>query len=186
MQASTFRGVNVGTCKDRRPLQKLSTQQRSSNGWAGGSRRGCLWKLLPSKPTAPQTTAPALDSILLWPYDGWTTALNGWMRSGDRDGDGCRNSGAANSLCPCAISPAAGTWHAAQRAGRGSRCRSTTGKGSDVAPFSPPAAPPVDPFAEKTVYKDNLFDKAMIYYFSNVMSKQLGGACLPQRCCAWQ
>jgi hypothetical protein len=37
-------------------------------------------------------------------------------------------------------------------------------------------SPPADPFAEKTVYKDNLFDRAMIYYFSAVMSKQLGGA----------
>lgn len=33
----------------------------------------------------------------------------------------------------------------------------------------------MDPFAERTVYKDNLFDRAMIYYFSKVMSDQLGG-----------
>ncbi len=32
-----------------------------------------------------------------------------------------------------------------------------------------------DPFAERSTYKDNLFDRAMIWYFSSVMSKQLGG-----------
>jgi hypothetical protein len=31
----------------------------------------------------------------------------------------------------------------------------------------------VDPFAEKTVYKDNIFDRAMLWYFSSVMSNQL-------------
>lgn len=36
-----------------------------------------------------------------------------------------------------------------------------------------PTRPPAG--AERTVYKDNLFDRAMIYYFSKVMSDQLGG-----------
>lgn len=39
----------------------------------------------------------------------------------------------------------------------------------------PPHRAAADPFAERSTYKDNLFDRAMIWYFSSVMSKQLGG-----------
>jgi hypothetical protein len=51
-----------------------------------------------------------------------------------------------------------------------SRLQAAAGDG----PWQPaPTPPPVDPFAEKTVYKDNIFDRAMLWYFSSVMSKQL-------------
>lgn len=40
---------------------------------------------------------------------------------------------------------------------------------------APPRLAAADPFAERSTYKDNLFDRAMIWYFSSVMSKQLGG-----------
>ena len=35
--------------------------------------------------------------------------------------------------------------------------------------------PPADPFANKEVYKDNIFDRFMINYFSRTMSNELGG-----------
>lgn len=53
--------------------------------------------------------------------------------------------------------------------------RAAASGGSAADPWTPPADPSKDPFAKKTVYKDNVFDRAMIWYFSSVMSKQLGG-----------
>ncbi|EFN57026.1 hypothetical protein CHLNCDRAFT_57404 [Chlorella variabilis] len=56
-----------------------------------------------------------------------------------------------------------GRWARAGRPARGA-----------ARPRAAASAPP-DPFAERTVYRDNVLDRAMIYYFSSVMSKQLGG-----------
>ena len=52
--------------------------------------------------------------------------------------------------------------------------RSSLQAAAGDGPWQPaPTPPPVDPFAEKTVYKDNIFDRAMLWYFSSVMSNQL-------------
>ena len=54
------------------------------------------------------------------------------------------------------------------------RARAAAAAGGSSTSTAAAVAPPKDPFAEKTEYKDNLFDRAMIWYFSSVMSKQLG------------
>ncbi|GAB4815549.1 hypothetical protein N2152v2_002595 [Parachlorella kessleri] len=50
---------------------------------------------------------------------------------------------------------------------------SSSGDGSNGSAVA--VVPPADPFATKEVYKDNVFDRFMINYFSRTMSNELGG-----------
>ncbi len=46
-------------------------------------------------------------------------------------------------------------------------------------PLTPDFVPAQDPFADKTVYKDNPLDRLFIRLFTKKMAAQLSGACMP-------